>query len=429
MQKSGPSSAIELPIGVKDFLPKRAAIMKSLEDLLYREFRLWGYREIITPVIEYLDVLARGEPDLLEMMFKFEDRVSGRMLALRPDITAQIARLVATRLTEYPKPARLSYSGSVLHYGKGKVDKQREIYQAGLELIGIANPEADGEVIAVAIESILSTGLTDFKIDVGQVGFFRGVLEGLDISDSLKKEVEEAVARKDRSGIENLLPSLKLKAAYEEALLAMPTMFGDRSVLNRAQSLAVNNKAKMALENLSQVLDTIDLYGLMDYVTIDLGEIRRLNYYSGVIFEGFVSGMGEEICGGGRYDNLLNCYGYNMPATGFAINVESLMKALDSQRGQEAPKRDGYLVVNRKAERNDAFMICKMLRSKGIFAVREIEERDTAESISFAARESLKGIITVADEGLGDAEVYLQKIDDEEKRKVKIKDFFEDRSI
>lgn len=422
MQNNEPSSAIELPLGVKDFLPKRAARMKSLEELLYREFRLWGYKEIITPTIEYLDVIAKGEPDLLEMMFKFEDRVSGRMLALRPDFTAQIARLVSTHLTEYPTPARLSYSGSVLHYSGSKVDKQREIYQAGLELIGISNAEADGEVIAVAIESILGTGLRDFKIDIGQVGFFRGVIEGLDISYSMKKEVEDAVARKDRSGIETLLPSLKLKESDEEALLAMPTMFGDRSVLDKAQNLAVNKKAELALENLSEVLDTIDLYGLMDYITVDLGEIRRLNYYSGVIFEGFVSGMGEEICGGGRYDNLLNSYGYNMPATGFAINLESLMKALDGQREKEELKRDGYLIVNRNSSRNDAFMICKKLRAKGVFAVREIEERDSSESLVFAGRENLKGVITVEDGVIGKDEIYLQNIGSEEKQKMKIDD-------
>ena len=199
-------------------------------------------------------------------------------------------------------------------------------------------------------------------------------------------------------------------------------MFGDRSVLNKAQNLAVNKKAKLALENLSEVLETIDIYGLMGYITVDLGEIRRLNYYSGVIFEGFVSGMGEEICGGGRYDNLLNSYGYNVPATGFAINLESIMKALDGQREKEELNRDGYLIVNRNSSRNDAFMICKKLRAKGIFAVREIEERDTSESLVFAGRENLKGVITVEDGVIGKDEIYLQDIGCEEKQKVKIDD-------
>ncbi len=422
MQNSGPSSAIELPVGVKDFLPKRAARMKSLEDSLYHEFRLWGYKEIITPAIEHLDVLAKGEPDLLETMFKFEDRVSGRMLVLRPDFTAQIARLVSTHLTEYPAPTRLSYSGSVFHYSGGKVNKQREIYQAGLELIGISNAEADGEVIAVAIGSILNTGLEDFKIDIGQVGFFRGVIEGLDISDSMKKYVEDAIARKDRSGIENLLPSLHLKGSDEEALLAMPTMFGGRDVLDRAHNLSVNKKAKTALDNLSDVLDTIELYGLMDYITVDLGEIRRLNYYSGVIFEGFVSGMGEEICGGGRYDNLLNSYGHNMPATGFAINLESLMKAIDGQCEKEELIRDGFLIVNRNSRRNDASMICKELRAVGVSAVMEIEERDISESFAFAGRENLQGIITIENGGIGKDEIYLHYVDGEDKQKLSMRD-------
>jgi len=138
MLNKGTALSISLPKGVKDFLPDMAVRMRKIEQDLSNVFQLWGYREVRTPLVEYLDTLLLGEPGLIERMFKFEDRKSGKMLSIRPDITAQIARLTAAHLKDHTKPLRLHYSGTVLHYGEGDSDPRREIYQSGLELIGLA---------------------------------------------------------------------------------------------------------------------------------------------------------------------------------------------------------------------------------------------------------------------------------------------------
>ena len=413
---------IALPRGVKDFLPTVAGRINRISHELSRVFELWGYRGVITPTIENLDVLALAEPELLERMFKFEDRDSGKVLALRPDITSQIARLAATHLKDRAKPLRLHYSGSVLHYGERDKGSSREIYQSGLELIGLDQPEADGEVIAVAIEALKAAGLVEFKIDVGQVEFFRGVIEGLSLPADLRKEVELAVGRKDRSGIEELLPTLNLQNRDEEALLALPTLFGKRDVLARAEAMTVNPRAQKALENLSQVLDTIDSYGLTDYITVDLGEIRGLNYYTGVIFEGFVAGLGEEICGGGRYDDLLGRYGNDQPATGFAINVETLLKALEKQGETRGAGSPDFLLLNLAKEKDEALKVARYLRNKGFKVAREIAKRNMESSLSFAGSEFIDRLIIIGGNDLDKGQMLVRDIKRDKEEKVKIDD-------
>ncbi|MBE9503805.1 MAG: ATP phosphoribosyltransferase regulatory subunit [Proteobacteria bacterium] len=425
MRKREPFSPTSLPKGIRDYLPDMAVRMRRVEGALSRVFELWGYRKVITPIIEYLDVLALAEPGLLERMFKFEDRVSGKVLALRPDITAQIARLTATHLKLHPKPLRLSYSGTILHYGESSNDSQRVDYQTGLELIGLDLPEADGEVIAISIEALKSTGLTDFKIDVGQVEFFRGVMESLNLLPDQRKEIDSIVARKDRSGLEELLKTLNLNSADEETLLSLPTLFGGRDVLDRADTLKVSGKAKKALENLSGVLDVVESYGLMDYITIDLGEIRDLHYYTGIIFEGFAAGTGESICGGGRYDALLSNYGYDTPATGFAINVETIIKALENQGKMDSGATTDYLLVNCKQDKRDALTIAKYCRSRGISVARDIVKRDMDESKSFAESENIKGLLIVGGESVSNDEITVYNVDSEEKTVHKINDLLD----
>src|SRR3989304_1877540 len=171
----------QLPTGVKIYLPDEAARLRGLQERLMGGFRLWGFREVMTPTYEFLDVLAGGpDPALQERMFKFVDRETGRMLALRADVTPQIARIAATRLRDHPKPYRLAYRPTVFRYDEPRVGRQREFYQAGVELIGLDKPEADAEMIAMAIESFRAAGLGRFQIEVGQVGFVRGGMGGRD---------------------------------------------------------------------------------------------------------------------------------------------------------------------------------------------------------------------------------------------------------
>ena len=193
----------QLPKGAKIYLPDEAARKRDCEERLLGVFRRWGYREVVTPSYEYFDVLSRGtDLDLQERMFKLVDRESGRLLALRADITPQIARIVATRLRDAPKPLRLAYVTNVFRYDEPQVGRYREFYQAGVELVGLPNPEGDAETIAIAVECLGALGLERFQLDVGQADFFRGILDDLAADAATSRDLRAALGRKDVPALE-----------------------------------------------------------------------------------------------------------------------------------------------------------------------------------------------------------------------------------
>ncbi|MFQ5520887.1 MAG: ATP phosphoribosyltransferase regulatory subunit, partial [Candidatus Methylomirabilia bacterium] len=322
----------QLPKGAKNYLPDEAARKRYVEERFLSVFRQWGFREVVTPTYEYFDVLSLGtDADLQERMFKLVDRETGRMLALRADITPQIARVVATRLRDQPKPLRLAYVGNVFRYDDPQVGRYREFYQAGVELVGLEKPEADAEMVAMAVEGLCALDLGQFQINVGQADFFRGILEELRTDRPQGRELQQALSRKDGSALEQLVGALSPPAATAELLLALPGLFGRKEVLERAAGLVKNHRSEQALANLAEVYRLLCVYGLADSIILDLGEVRGFDYYSGVHFEGYVAGLGTDVCGGGRYDQMLARFGFDCPATGFAFDVGRILLAMEAQ--------------------------------------------------------------------------------------------------
>ena len=315
MQDQKVSEKNRLPEGVKDFLPGSARKIEYLQQALSGVYRGWGYSPVITPTLEYLHVLERGLGESLrEKTFRFDDRQSGKLVAFSPDITPQVARIVATRLRDFPLPLRLCYNGRVLRYTERKSGKEREIFQSGAELVGFRSAEADAEMVAMAVEGFRVLGAEEFSIDIGQVEFFHGVMRQLDLPAAQARRVQDAIARKDGPELETLLTDMPSDDLRKKEVLALPRLYGGREVLDRAASLVANSESRRALENLRQVLALLDRYGVSDHVTFDLGEIRGLDYHTGLIFQGYLKGTGREVCSGGRYDNLVDRYGYSVPA-------------------------------------------------------------------------------------------------------------------
>src|SRR5256885_14558806 len=216
----------QLPKGAKLYLPDEAGQKRHVEETLLTVFRRWGYREIVTPAYEYFDVVSQGtDQELQERMFKMVDRESGRLLALRADVTPQIARIVATRMREEPTLLRLGYLTNVFRYDEPHVGRYREFYQAGVELVGLPNPEGDAEVIAMAVEGLRALGLREFQLDVGQADFFRGILEDLGLDEAKARELRSALGKKDVSALERLVAGLGAPAAAGELLLALPGLY------------------------------------------------------------------------------------------------------------------------------------------------------------------------------------------------------------
>jgi ATP phosphoribosyltransferase regulatory subunit len=389
-------STSQLPKGVKIYLPDEAATKRVVEERLLGVFRRWGYREVVTPTYEYFDVLSKGtDHELQEGMFKMVDRESGRLLALRADITPQIARIVATRLRDEPKPLRLSYVTNVFRFDEPQVGRYREFYQAGVELVGLPNPEGDAEMIAMTVEGLRALGLSEFQIDVGQTGFFGGILEDLGADPETARGLRSALARKDVSALERRVADLGAPAAASELLLALPALYGRGDVLDRAEALVKNARSEAALANLAEVYRLLRLYGLADSVLLDLGEVRGFDYYSGVHFEAYVSGLGAPLVGGGRYDQMLAHFGYDCPATGFAFEVGRALLALESQGAGPALAGPDFFIIDFTPDKTRALALARRYRDLGAAVARDIIIRGLEESLAYARQQRVRWVLAI----------------------------------
>ncbi|MHB8707766.1 MAG: ATP phosphoribosyltransferase regulatory subunit [Desulfuromonadales bacterium] len=386
---SGTSGLIEtrLPTGVKDFLPVKAAKLEYLQTTLRAVFARWGFRPVIPASLEDLAVLELGlGGDLREKTFRFDDRQTGRLVAFPPDITPQVARIAATRLHDLPLPYRLCYSGRVLRHAEQRLGKEREVWQSGVELIGLDSPEADAEMIAMAVEGLLAVGAKEFTIDVGQVAFLRGILDALPLPTAAAVELRAAIAAKDGTSLQRLLDTHPVPDRQREEVLALPRLFGGGEALDRAAAVVGNDVSKRALDNLHKVLEVLGVYGINEYVTIDLGELRGFDYHTGVIFQGFLTGFGRAVCAGGRYDGLTARYGCPAPATGFSFNLVNLLFALDRDLDGRGEDSIDILLFCPGADKAPAQRLAAALRGQGYSVARDIIARDRQASLDYARR-------------------------------------------
>ena len=323
----------------------------------------WGYARIVTPVFECADVLERGlGHDARAAAIRFVEPGTGEVVALRPDITPQVARLVATRMAETEGPIRLCYEGAVTRLA-GELG-QRELLQAGIELIDAPEPEGDAEVLAVAAAALAAAQLPETRLDVGHVAPARHVLDAAPDGDA-RARLAAALGRKDRAGVRTAGRALPAPAAaLAEALV---TLWGPAdATLARAAALAWPDDVRAALARLAAVIAV--LTELADppapEVTIDLGDLRGFDYYTGVRFAGYASGAPDAVLRGGRYDELIGRYGRAAHATGFAIDLEA---AAEAQRTVGVPAPAAAIGV--AVHGGGAARLARSLRARGLRAV------------------------------------------------------------
>ena len=416
----------QLPKGAKIYLPDEAAQKRRVEAELWNVFRKWGYREIVTSAYEYFDVLAQGtDQELQERMFKMVDRESGRLLALRADVTPQIARIVASRMREEPKPLRLAYVTNVFRYDEPHVGRYREFHQAGVELIGLPNPEGDAELIAMTVEGLRALGLERFQLDVGQADFFRGLLEDLSLDEGRSAELRSALGRKDVSALERLVAGLGAPAAGGELLLALPSLYGRADVLDRAERLVKNPRSEAALKNLAEVYRLLTVYGLAESVLLDLGEVSGFDYYSGVHFEAYVSGLGAPLAGGGRYDHMLARFGYDCPATGFAFEVGRILLAMESQGIVAAPPGPDFFIIDFTPEKQAALSLARRLRDLGCSVARDIVSRGLDDSLTYARTQRVRRVLVVGSPRTRSGEVLVLDLERGTERTLRVQDILD----
>jgi ATP phosphoribosyltransferase regulatory subunit len=413
----------QLPKGARIYLPDEAARKRHVEERLLDVFRRWGYRDIVTPSFEYADVLAAGTDEAVqEKMFKLVDRETGRLLALRADITPQIARIVATRLREEPKPLRLGYVTNVFRYDEPRVSHYREFYQAGVELLGLAEAEGEVEVVAMAIEGLRALGLERFQLDLGHPDFFRGLLEEVKTDAAHQAELKEALARKDVGALERVVGEIAPPAHVGDALCALPSLFGHAAVLEQAAVHARNERSARALTNLTEVYRLLTIYGLADSVLLDLGEVRGFDYYSGTYFEAYVSGFGASVAAGGRYDHMLTRFGYDCPAVGFAFDVARVLAVMEAQGVEvELPGPD-FFIIDFTREKTAALSLARRLRDRGASVARDIISRGLPESLAYARAHRVRQVLVVGSPGTAAGQLLAVDLAAGEERTLSIRD-------
>ena len=412
-------------------LPETAQRVRHLESTLVATLNRWGYQEIIPPIFEYLDVLGVGlEADAIDKSYTLVDRSSGRMLLLRPDATAQIARMVAMGLLGPHVPLRLCYRTTVFRYEQEHAGREREIFQVGAELIGADSVESDAEILGLLIDCLTQLRLTGFRISLGHVGFFKALLNKAGLSPEDRKRAEHAAARKDLPHLEEVLSRAGVVRRKAKAILEVPGLYGGQEVLERGAAIAGRDaELRKALARLARVYELLNVERRKEHLVLDLGELRGFDYYDGVVFDVFTDGLGCELGGGGRYDHLIGRFGRNLPSTGFALDVDRLFRTLDQRRNNQSWSQADVLLAapGRLTER--LFDVARLLRDAGLRVVqRSIVEsgaRATSHMLEEGTRLMASAVVVLGVGGMApDEALVLTEFSGRRpgRRTVKIKD-------
>lgn len=387
------------PVGVKDMLFEECDNKRNITHKIGEIFRCFGYRQVETPTFEYMEVFSDEKLGGTKQkeMFRFFDK-DGSTLALRTDMTPPIARIASTNFADKKdETMRFSYFGNTFRYNEEYQGKQREFYQAGVELLGIDSADADGEVLAVAINSLLEAGLSDFRIIVGNVAFFKGILEETGLSEEICKQLQMRIAYRDYVSVENMVTQYDIPESIRQLFIELPKLVGTLEVLAYAKRLTKNRTAKRAISRLQELYQILRCYHIEEYVTFDLGMVGQLNYYTGIIFRGYVDDSGYSILSGGRYDNLVAQYGTDMPAVGMVLKLNEVLFAMQKQGIVIEEKKAKTLVAFTEQGRQKAIEISNIYRRSGMYVEMSLLGEDVAKNMAYAQSKQMSHVLYFVD--------------------------------
>lgn len=398
---------IHTPEGVRDIYGREYAARLQVRRQIRTTFHRFGYQDIQTPSFEFFDIFSKEKGSAASReLFKFFDR-DGETLVLRPDMTPAIARCAAKYFSEEQMPLRLSYIENTFINRNSLQGRLKEFTQAGVEFLGDASPDADAEILALTIECLLASGLRDFQLEVGHVGFLEGLFEEAALSGETEETVRELLENKNYFGVEEQISRNGVKSNLQELFARLPELFGSVEQITAATALVDNAKSQAAIERLRQVYKVLCCYGLEKYVSFDLGMVGRYRYYNGMIFKGYTYGSGEPVVTGGRYDNLTVQFGRKSSAVGFAIVLDSVMAALSRQKIALSCEWPQILLVYTDAQRADAIARACCLRAEGrMVQLQRIGEEDSligektfASLRKYAYTQGFEKLYCLTDEG------------------------------
>ena len=380
------------PEGTKDFLFAECSAMDDVCGSVEQVFVNRGFKKVITPGIEFYDVFSVDCSGIDQQdMYKMTDN-KGRILVARPDSTLPIARMVSTRLKNSILPVRLYYKQAVYRNNPTLTGKRNEFMQMGVELLGVKGLRADLEILTTAVSAVKSVA-GDFRIELGHAEVFDALSDELDIDEDYKEKIRVSIESKNYSALNNLLDKLPPCAAVS-AIRSLPSLFGGEEVFDKAAQICKGTKATDALEYLHQIYSKLSPLGLNEKLIIDLGLVQRNDYYTGFVFAGYVSGIGDAVVTGGRYDDLLSRFGVSMGAAGFAIDTDSLTELKLSDSAVSYSDNPDVLVFASDGNELEAIEYAAELQAKGVkaqFSVLPTLE----ETREFARQRKIPKVITV----------------------------------
>lgn len=357
---------MQIPNNVTDLLMDDCVRKHAVENAVRRCFLSCGYREVSPAGLEFYDTFAQGvgAHSQQEMVKTFDSQ--GRILVMRPEYTIPIARLAGSKLAQEALPLRLCYLGTAYANPSLKSARKRaEFTQGGVELMGLSGAQADAEVVMLALDAMRAAGLEDYMIEIGQVDFFKGLMEEAGLDAATTETVRGYVEEKNMLAIELLLRGSGAAEAVISRIRELPMLFGGSEVFERAGKLTTCSRCIEALENLRAVYDILCACGYGEHVSIDLGMVHAIGYYTGMIFRGISPFFGQPLISGGRYDGLLAEFGRPLGAVGFAMGIEHVLEALDRQGAKpESAALDVLLVLGNSAM-DKAWKKADELRSTG----------------------------------------------------------------
>ena len=409
---------LHTPEGVRDIYGSECKKKIKVLEQIHHVLGLYSYQDIDTPSFEYFDIfnMDKGSAPSNEM-YKFFDR-NNNTLVLRPDITPSIARCVAKYYYDEELPIRLCYKGNTFinaHQHQGKLS---ELTQIGGELVNDSSSAADAEIIACVISCLISTGLNEFMIEIGEVDYFKGIIKeaGLDYETELK--IKEYIQLKNFFGLSEFVSKLNISDSMKKAISGFDMLFGGLDMLDHAKSLVTNSQSIEAIERMIKVYNALACYGYDKYVSFDLSMINRYNYYTGIVFNGYTYGTGDAIVKGGRYNNLLSQFGKEAPSVGFAIYVDELMSAISRNKIDIEIDYSNILILYNRENQPAAISLATALREndKKIELIRQSAKHDLEGYIDYAKKMNFSALYFL----LNDDEILAISLKDDTRDNVKI---------
>ncbi|MCI8559647.1 MAG: ATP phosphoribosyltransferase regulatory subunit [Dorea sp.] len=393
---------LHTPEGVRDIINVQCGRKHALESRILKVFHQYGYHDIQTPMFEYFDVFRKEVGTIPSKdLYKLFDK-EGNTLVLRPDITPSVARAAATLFADEELPVRLCYTGNTFINHSSYQGRLREVTQMGVEFIGDDTAEADAEMLALVIESLLSVGLREFQLSVGNVDYFSSLIGDAGLDEEARERVTILINNRNYFGVEDYLEKIRVKRSSREAFASLNGLVGGLEVLKAAKETAPNSSGVMAVKRLERIYDVLKMYGMEKFITFDLSMTGGIyGYYTGIIFRGYTFGTGDAIVKGGRYDHLLEKFGKDSPSIGFAIVVDELMNAMNRQKLRGFYTRKNTMILYEDRNTKEAVLLAKDLRHKGknVELLKKEKRKILEEYIEYGKRYYAGSLIYIRESG------------------------------